>query len=1698
MVRIYCDGGVRVGFKGSSSEISLINDIDIHSSYFDFFKTLLCTSPDYIYFKDLDSKFILVNKKAAEALGCKNPAEAVGKSDFDFFPDIAEKTRLDEQRIIDTGKAQIDEPLCIRFADGSNHWVSITKTPINDKHGNIIGIMGISRDITNRVLLEGSLKQSNAIYQHVFDASPNCIYIKNKDGRYIIANKTIADLYQTTPEKMIGKTDVDFADQARLKPVEATFFIDTDKKAVETKEKQVISAEPFTWEDGTIHYFHTTKVPISYKGNPDCVLGISVDITDAKTADARIKKSEGQLRKAELIGKIGHWEFDITQNSLIWSDGIYQIFDVGLDFDLTYENMMSMIHPDDKKKNQDFVDNLICSKQNDNVAIRIITPSGKSKYIFQEALVRSDSNGKPTKIFGIVKDITEQKETEEMLKAELLNRGILLDNLPCIALILKKESREIVASNKVAKEAGAYPGKTCYGTCADRSDACPFCLAPELWVDNEPKQLEVEYNGKYYEGRWVPFTDDLYIHYIFDLTERKQVEDALRESEEKYRLITDNSKDMISRYRPDGTVIFVSPSCKAMTGYSVEEILGKPANFLVHHDDVDQVLKYLQNKQGKKDYYRVEHRLPCKDGSIKWVETIGRYINDTNGEIIEIQCSIRDITKRKVAEEKLRMQENLLNLAINSSPGLFVLKDRNGVYQIVNEGFCKFLGKKRDEIIGKTDFDIFPVDEAETYRKGDFEVMETGKSERDEWRVTGEKGNKKWLDVTKTAVHNDLGECTGVLCSVVDITERKQYEMALSESKIKLLESNQILSGVLDHTWMMAVYLDAQFNFIWVNHTYAETCKHEPAFFRGKNHFDLYPNAENKKIFQQVVDSGEPFFVKAKPFEFPDQPERGVTYWDWGLVPIKENDGKVTGLVFTLAEVTDQIRAQKAFKANEERYRNLFETMSSGVAVYEPVDNGMDFIFKDFNSAAEKIENLKRENLIGKRVTEVFPGVKDFGIFKVFQRVFKSGIPEFFPEGIYKDDRTPESWRENWVYKLPSGEIVAVYDDVTERKRVEEEIKHSNRFLDTVINEAPFSMWISDKNGTLLKANRACLDLFGASEEEIVGKYNLFKDNILLDSGYMSQVEDVFKKGKSAHFTIDYDFSSVDHVQTEHATHRKLEAFISPVFDACGNVVNAIVQDIDRTEIIRAQEDLKKSEQKLQTLINVSSEWVWQVDKNGVYDYVSNSVTEVLGYDPSEIIGKTPFDLMNADESKRVRNIFSDAIQNKLEIKKLEDVLIHKNGQPVHLEVDGIPLFDDTGDITGYFGICRNITGRKNAEQLLINERLRLLNIFDGLNEIIYVADTDTHELLYLNEIGRKIWGDRIGEKCYKVLQDRDSSCPFCTNYKILKKPDETYIWEFQNQVNNEWYRCIDRIIPWTNNKMVRLELAINITDMKNVQKEISDKNEQLHTKNKELDDAQRKLKELNKNLEGLVGKRTADLEKVLKLKDDFINQLGHDLKNPLGPLVYLLPVLEKRSTREDEKEMFAVINRNVEYIRNLVKRTLELAQLNSPSYTLDLIQTNLHGEVDKIVQMQQALSTKHNIDLKNNIPDDILISIDVMGFKELVHNLLNNAVKYSPEGGEVRIDATQKDDTSILVSITDTGIGITKEQIPHLFDEFYKVDGSRHDFNSTGLGLSICKKIVEKHGGTIWAESKGPGKGSTFYFSIPTNIPETIKNKQS
>jgi PAS domain S-box-containing protein len=266
---------------------------------------------------------------------------------------------------------------------------------------------------------------------------------------------------------------------------------------------------------------------------------------------------------------------------------------------------------------------------------------------------------------------------------------------------------------------------------------------------------------------------------------------------------------------------------------------------------------------------------------------------------------------------------------------------------------------------------------------------------------------------------------------------------------------------------------------------------------------------------------------------------------------------------------------------------------------------------------------------------------------------------------------------------------------------------------------------------------------------------------------------------------------------------------------------------------------------------------------------------------------------------------------------------------------------------------------------------------------------------------------------------------------------------------------------------------------------QIRDKNQELQKINSDLTSAREELTFLNRNLEKKVKERTADVEKLLKQKDEFIGQLGHDLKTPLTPLNILLPIIKEREQDPQLKELLEVIFHNVQYMKNLVIKTLALAQLNSPNTQLLLQDIDLSLQIRDILDLQTTLSAGKNIFFENNIQKETIVQVDLLQIRELFDNLISNAVKYSREDEvKITLDAKEIDDF-IVVSVKDTGIGLEPDQIIHVFDEFYKADSSRHDLESTGLGLPICKRIVEKHGGRIWVESQGKGKGSTFFFTL-------------
>ena len=226
---------------------------------------------------------------------------------------------------------------------------------------------------------------------------------------------------------------------------------------------------------------------------------------------------------------------------------------------------------------------------------------------------------------------------------------------------------------------------------------------------------------------------------------------------------------------------------------------------------------------------------------------------------------------------------------------------------------------------------------------------------------------------------------------------------------------------------------------------------------------------------------------------------------------------------------------------------------------------------------------------------------------------------------------------------------------------------------------------------------------------------------------------------------------------------------------------------------------------------------------------------------------------------------------------------------------------------------------------------------------------------------------------------------------------------------------------------------------------------------------------------EQLIGK-TAEIRELLRQKDEFIGQLGHDLKTPLSIILNFLPTIKEEIKNPHVKKDCEVTIRNANYIKKLVMETLKIAELSSPNVKLDINDANLLEIVDKVIHDNQLVFKKKETTIENNIDEKIIVKIDSLQIKEVFDNLITNAVKFMSEGGRLMFDTEEsKDKDYVTISVKDTGIGMEPGQLIHI----------RHDPESSGLGLSICKRIVERHNGHIWAESIGMGKGTTIYFTL-------------
>ena len=432
------------------------------------------------------------------------------------------------------------------------------------------------------------------------------------------------------------------------------------------------------------------------------------------------------------------------------------------------------------------------------------------------------------------------------------------------------------------------------------------------------------------------------------------------------------------------------------------------------------------------------------------------------------------------------------------------------------------------------------------------------------------------------------------------------------------------------------------------------------------------------------------------------------------LVEVEELRSRIA----ELEKADEKEKVEEALLESEGRFKRLFTTMSSGVAVYEAVDNGEDFIFRDFNPSAERIECVRKEDIIGKRVTEVFSGVRDFGIFKAFQRVWRTGKSEVFPQAIYRDERDTCSWRENLVYKLPDGEIVAIYDDVTKRKRAEEALRNNEEKYRSLTENIPGMVYKGRTNWSVEIINNSDR-VSGYSVEEFSSRGVNWLDLILVEDRNRISMEGTRLSENAASIVQEYRITARD------GTIHWLSDHKNSLFNEDGSFRGIYGVVFDISERKRAEEALKDSEIHFRGAFEQAAVGFAHLSMDGRLLRVNQKYCDIVGFSQEEVLTMSIPDFAHPDDRDDDIELIGKLLSNEQENALVERRIRHKSGSYswVNLWLTVVRKLSGEPD---YFNlVLEDITERKQAEEALQESEKRYRILAENSTDTIWLMRLD-------------------------------------------------------------------------------------------------------------------------------------------------------------------------------------------------------------------------------------------------------------------------------------------------------------------------------------------------------------------------------------
>jgi len=755
---------------------------------------------------------------------------------------------------------------------------------------------------------------------------------------------------------------------------------------------------------------------------------------------------------------------------------------------------------------------------------------------------------------------------------------------------------------------------------------------------------------------------------IHDITERKQAEDTLRDSEEKYRLIVENTQDLIFTVNSAGELTYSSASFKQVLGYDSAEIIGHSFRTIIHPDDISAVEEAMQCniRDGYQKSGGIEFRARSASGDWQWYSGRGTTLRDSNGKFTNFLGIANDITERKQTEQALQASEENFRNSMNSSLMGIRIVDAKWHTLYVNRVFLDIFGFKNIDEVSRTSLqDRYTPEERARYLQRQ-EKRERGESVPDSpaVEIVGKDGAIHVIKVYLKEVFWDGKQQRQLIYQ--DVTAIHQAEKALRASE-------QNFRNSMDSSTMGIRIINESGHILYWNQAFLDI-------------FGYQDIGEIRKIplEQRLTSEGYANYLRQK-----ERAIHGEPIPDKSEIDIVRKDGDIRHLEVFLKEVLWDGKKQFQTLYNDITERKTLEANNAYLATF-PEMNADPILELDLEG------NLKYLNPAGKRI---FPDLPTLGLRHPFLEDWEELIKQIRPgnsvQPIIHEVSFGDSFYEQTYVPVNEKRTRIYCRDVTERKRAENLVKESEENLTAYLENAPDGIYMNDLKGCFLYGNKKAEEILGYEKEELIAsnflKLNLLPPKYLAKAGKLLALNAMGRNTGPDEFELERKDGTIIWVEINTALIKQKDK----------KVVLGFVREIGERK--RVEERLEQAAGEWRTTFDSISDLIMIHDKDNRILRVNKAVADLLKTTPKGIIGKFCHEVMHGTNEPPVncphlRTIVSG---KSSELETFNSVV------GVHFEESASPMFNDKGEITGSVIVARDVTQQKRMEeQLILTDRL--------------------------------------------------------------------------------------------------------------------------------------------------------------------------------------------------------------------------------------------------------------------------------------------------------------------------------------------------------------------------------------------------------